>query len=92
MYERQCSHKKEYEKMTRNEYLKAAEQWAEAQKEKLGIDGGPEARNIESWAENIAQKQADSESDNDNDNDDHGSFDSADEFKEYLDNLADIVS
>jgi hypothetical protein len=45
--------------MTRNEYLKVAEQWAEAQKEELGIDGGPEAESIETWAVNIAEKISD---------------------------------
>jgi hypothetical protein len=67
--------------MTRIEYLKVAEQWAEAQKEELGIDGGPEAENIETWAVNIAEKISDGNSD---------AFDSADEFRAPLDSLADM--
>jgi hypothetical protein len=64
--------------MTRIEYLKAAEQWAETRKERLGIDGGPEASNTESWAEKIAEEQSE----------DSEAFQSADEFKAHLDELA----
>jgi hypothetical protein len=34
-------------------------QCSEAQKEELGIDGGPEAESIETWAVNIAEKISD---------------------------------